>query len=190
MLLWLLACTTYDCEPLAQADGSPSGLETCRTPDDTFANANRTSAVACSGDPRATIPICKDPGSLSCANDDECSVGEACGGTAYVGQCTCWPVCGSDADCGANEACVCAMEEPNVDERYASHDVCVPAQCRTGADCESGECGATWGPCGEISGFYCRTKSDECRGDDDCDGYQTCFSTGGKWTCGGPGSCD
>jgi hypothetical protein len=47
---------------------------------------------------------------------------------------------------------------------------CVPAECRTGADCASGECGLAAYPASQTQALrlVCRTPDDECRVDADC----------------------
>ncbi len=187
------ACHRYECEPARQADGTRSGFDTCRAADGAFASLNRIESVACSGDPRATVPACVDTHGDAygdCVTDADCLDEGVCGHLAngWAG-CECWSVCTSDAECGAEEACLCALS-PIPSAPYATSvlhaataNQCVPARCRTGADCESGECGASFSPCGGIIGFYCRTKSDECRGQDDCGSGAVCTSIGGIWTC-------
>ena len=199
LLSSLVACDRYECEPAPQVDGSRSGFEACRKHDGRFAYLNREAAVACSGDPLATVPACLEDYGGDCTTDDECSDGDVCG-QALSGwaDCACLPVCGSDADCGTDEACVCALTpipsgEHGMDVYAARTDVCVTAQCRSDADCESGECGALIGPCGDaVLGFYCRTKDDECRGNYECGNIGWCGPPdgGGKWTCSSLGNCD
>lgn len=196
-MLWLLlACTTYECEPVLQADGTASGFEACRDDDGQLAYMNRTSEVACSGDPLSTISSCEDPVSGGCSSDGECVEGQVCAKTPSGGtDCTCLSVCGSDEECpGGKEACLCALErvpsQPH-DVDVSSADHCVLAFCQSDADCESGECGAVIGPCGwGIIAFHCRTKEDECRSNDECGSRGYCGSSGRPWTCSGPLDCE
>jgi hypothetical protein len=198
VLAVVAACDRYECEPIAQADGSRSGLEACRKPDGRLAYVNRVDAVACSGDPVASVPECpEDYHQRECATDDDCADGGVCGAApSGFTECSCWSVCGSDADCGADEACLCALERVSSDGRgnhvsLSDAHQRVAADCRSDADCESGECGALIGPCGhDIFAFYCRTKDDECRSNLECGNIGWCDSTGGKWTCKAVGNCD
>lgn len=196
MLVWLLACTKYDCEPLAQADGSPSGFEACRTDDGHLAYINRESAIDCAGDPLSTIPACEYPESGECSTDDECPEGDACGAAASGwAECGCWDVCATDGECGADNVCQCALELifNNWSSLYVpTVDQCVPAQCGSGADCASGECGAVIGPCGYgINGFSCRTRDDQCRTNEECARSEYCAPTeDGYWACRGSGECE
>lgn len=54
-----------------------------------------------------------------------------------------------------------------------THGRCVPATCRSGEDCDFGECGLSiWisGGCYPKLSFHCRDPTeDECRSNDDCD---------------------
>jgi hypothetical protein len=183
---------------MQQVDGkSSSGISYCSVDDDTFGYMNRESATACAGDPKETVPACvydKD----ACA---ECAEGQVCGASTYGLYCGCHTLCGSDADCGADQACVCALEEISYKQGgsvyfAATIDRCLPGNCRTGADCASGECGASRFDCfegGPIAGFYCRTAEDECRTNHDCPhDYETCKyePTLGRWACSKGAICD
>jgi hypothetical protein len=91
--------------------------------------------------------------------------------------------CFSDTDCGPTDVCLCDAEDGNR---------CVPANCRTDADCAGGFCSPTYilscpnAPgCAAsppaVGGYYCHTADDECPGDS-CRESE-CVSSGGHWKC-------
>jgi hypothetical protein len=85
------------------------------------------------------------------------------------------PACTSDADCSAGSACYCG-ELIHEAERDPSQGLCVPAGCRTNAECEDGEyCVVVY--LNEVNyeseadhQFRCTTSKDECHQSDDCVG--------------------
>ena len=95
--------------------------------------------------------------------------------------CVCQYGCASDADCADDEACLCGRDSATFDTpgalRTGPISRCVPAECRTGADCASGECGVF-----EFHGqveFACRRPNDGCRSREDCTmcsgrGFEVC----------------
>jgi hypothetical protein len=210
MLYLLLACSKggsgdsivdapdYVCVDVAQADGtSASGISYCSVDDDTFGYMNRESAMPCAGDPEDTVPACPDSHHSGCAKDSDCGPGQVCGASAmFDASCQCYTVCASDAMCGADEACFCAVEPIQFDGSAHSAgaiDQCLPGNCRTGADCASGECGASPDVCddGPVAGLYCRTADDECRIDADCPfGRCEYVSSLARWACSKGAICD
>src|SRR6187431_2767353 len=73
--------STLTCELFVQADGkTASGYEYCYADPYDLGAVNRTSAEACVGDPRATIPACHlgDKG-YYCAKDTDCGAEQVCG---------------------------------------------------------------------------------------------------------------
>ena len=194
--IWFLAaCDGQDsrpddevsCNSIAQwQSDDPSGLEECD------GSVNRVDALACVGDPYAAVEDCPKAGGCNPHGGGECAAGTVCGlapGGSWNLGCVCLPVCGSDSDCAADQACLCASERAAT----SNMDLCVTAYCRTGADCHSGECGASPSPCGDLFGFYCRSDLDDCRVDSDCGSKQQlcAFDTGkGRWACVARASCD
>jgi hypothetical protein len=89
-------------------------------------------------------------------------------------SCICVYPCLSDAECGPDQACMC----PGVTPLLPKVATCVPAECKTNNDCESGECGATiyFSGCGWEFGLSCRGPDDTCRIDDDCNGGEDCVA--------------
>jgi len=106
-------------------------------------------------------------------------------GPAYVDSCDCHYECGSDDDCPGG-ACI-----PNgVWSGSSSGGFCANADCRTGADCASGECGLyefTDGCFERHLALGCRTADDACRVDSDCRPYDHCGYLGAEagWGCHG-----
>ena len=96
--------------------------------------------------------------------------------------CTCVYACASDADCASDEACL--RPEHGLDAGLPMPQ-CVPAGCRTGADCASGECGVTVIPASltEELQLACRTPSDLCRVEADCESGDICSRAGDHWEC-------
>jgi hypothetical protein len=87
------------------------------------------------------------------------------------------PSCSRDDDCTTGFACACDLRcDPA--RAFAPASVCVPAGCRTDADCgpggfcslsfvpASGSCSGTLN--GAVTGTFCHTPSDECTNDSDC----------------------
>ncbi len=93
--------------------------------------------------------------------------------------CGCHYACESDNDCEANQACLCtgalSLKSGHADDRLPR---CVPASCRTDADCGSGECGAAiyFNGCSENATLACRGEGDSCRSHDSCDGDNSCVA--------------
>ena len=75
-------------------------------------------------------------------------------------EAVCISGCVRDAECGADELCLCSEPVGR----------CVKASCRTDADCPHSSC-AKYGRrhCGK-EGFSCLKDEDECSGNADCKG--------------------
>jgi hypothetical protein len=58
--------------------------------------------------------------------------------------------CDEQADCGSGEACDCGK------------GYCVPATCRSPADCSGRACAKSDDMCGDLSGYFCATAEDTC----------------------------
>src|SRR5436190_4582897 len=215
MLFLLLACSKdadhgdsivdtpeYTCVDVSQVDGtSASGISYCSVDDVEFGYMDRHSAIACTGDPYATVSACMHGDEGGCAKDADCATGQVCGASTKGPYCECYTICSSDADCGADQACMCALQGIPFDRGGGEYvpstiDQCLTASCRTGADCASGECGASRGHCGQggaVVGFYCRTPADECRTNQDCpESYEMCAYDPelARWACQKGAICD
>jgi len=127
-------------------------------------------------------------GQISCTTDTDCrsdgGTGLAGVGTCLSGHCS-YDFCLTDADCGADEACVCGSS-------YDYPNVCVPTGCHVDSDCgDGGYCSLSrtgLGSCG-ITGFHCHTPNDTCvNADDCCGGAPLCVyaPTSGTFVCAAP----
>jgi hypothetical protein len=106
--------------------------------------------------------------------------------------CGCVYGCETDADCGANEVCACAGVAGDWPR-------CVPASCRTDADCE-GLCGfaAMGEACGGVryelacldTGSGCRTSCAEVEGCYGNLGEPDCEIVDSEWTCNVDSLCE
>lgn len=121
---------------------------------------------------------------VDCRSDEDCKAGRngrCSGGGHTVPHCS-YDACARDEDCGAQKACACDPSEGNA---------CVPANCRTDADCGGRGCSPTaaemCGNMGGVAGFYCRTEDDECVSNEDCtsDGSGLCVydANAAHWKC-------
>lgn len=74
--------------------------------------------------------------------------------------------CARDADCGAGEVCI----GTDIGAVVGGVTQCIEADCETGADCDTGECGLSVHDdgCDTTIRLVCRTDDDECRSDVDC----------------------
>lgn len=102
------------------------------------------------------------------------------GETTYCG---CATACASDSDCEDGSVCV----PPHVLDGRPDWPTCLAAPCATGSDCgECGECGlgAYDDGCGYTHAAACRSTTDVCGGDDDCEAGATCFPLDDSgWNC-------
>lgn len=87
----------------------------------------------------------------------------------------CVKACLNDDDCGASGVCLCG----------SSIGRCVPATCRTNADCVDGASCLSWSrPCGsQQTRFDCTTDEDTCHHDGHCPDGTTCSAESGSFRC-------
>ena len=140
-----------DCESPAAYLGDASGLEACHN----GAFVHRATAGTCDPTPLKEDRYARVPGSGMCSSDSECAGTQK--GRCYMHGgfgATCVSTCESDADCAADELCLC---DPEVNH-------CVNATCRSDADCGPGLlCTNVKQACGTDLGiFRCQTEDDAC----------------------------
>lgn len=131
----------------------------------------------------------------TCSSDGDCTArteGACLDRGIQFPWCTCVYACSADRDCDTGQICL----PPGVWEAGPAWGTCVPASCRTNADCPSEECSFTaWNDgCSDIVQLACRTPDDVCRTDQDCpdgtpDRSICAFDGTGTLACVGP-NCD
>lgn len=147
--------TCDDPQPLLQYDGSPSGFVRCSS-----GVVHRIDAVACTIPP-APAPCATEPGA-QCTKHDDCG--------APLGycdaSCVCKTTCATDADCPDDQVCLCTGTHLGGDP------TCIPALCRTDADCGGSICaGAIEDGCldgGLVVELGCHGPASECHANADC----------------------
>ncbi|HEY4102369.1 MAG TPA: hypothetical protein VGM44_00695 [Polyangiaceae bacterium] len=169
------------CEPPTTMD--PSGLVHCAN-----GLTHRAEANACSS-PGADAGAGNEGGA---ANEGGASARSSAGGTAgavseggaagAAGELGgLYAPCARDQDCAASFLCVCGLGS-------LPEGSCVPASCRTDADCGDG----SWCALGAVNrrgdpGFSCSHSYDECESNSDCGAptYFTCVIENGTRVCEG-----
>jgi hypothetical protein len=182
----------------AEADPCPGELELvgptgagtglCWTePPDATGDVHRARAVACA--PNEDFPACEGD-RVGCNADGECT--ELAGGRCVGGgwdSCSCVYGCSTDDDCGAGWACLCRGSAP---ERapVSRFSRCVPATCRTDADCDGYPCAVDVDGCQRSQGLRCHGPGDECQSHADCPYGSGCVWEDDRWRCYEWGSCE
>lgn len=192
-LLWACAAAAPTCVPVAQLSGAQtvgtaaSGWEYCTTQDGSDQGSfRRVDAVACA---YGNAPLPCDQGTTETGG---CDPGDVYASDGY--GCSCVTPCTTDADCGSGEICACAsgLGIHGSFRELGSYDVCRPASCTTGADCDGRDCSLAIDACGGWDELACHSAGDECATDDQCTqqvgGY--CSLSDGDWTCGEMALCD
>jgi len=90
--------------------------------------------------------------------------------------CACTYGCETDADCPDGQACRCAGDG------VGGVTQCIPADCRTDADCGGGLCGYFSLDCGDPGALTCQTPQDTCDAASDCPGVPCTFEES-RWQC-------
>ena len=208
---WLLFCGTYvagcgghstgatsavcaDRSSDCGVDDPQSAATNCQDVRFVKAPADGTGVVACAttGYPpdlySTRAEACNDRGignvavgaPIPCSSDSECPSDATCGDNKV---CYLAPDCDGDSDCGAGNACICAGVV-GVSAAVA-YNQCVPAECRSDADCGGYSCTASnVDPCGSLGGLYCHTERDECARHSDCGDRLCAFDTSARaWRC-------
>lgn len=166
--------------------GVDTGLVTCAS-----GLVHRPAAVECPNRSSERAPLDLE----ACDADEYCRQNSTCRADAdctadSFGQCVsqgqlpvyvCRYGCVTDADCNADEACVCGE----------SIGQCVKASCRTDADCGGYACAQFYellgAGCGEPMQLACQTPDDQCRVAQDCEDQggraRYCSGVSGTWSC-------
>ena len=171
-------------------DGSRiNGIEAC--PDQSL---HRYEAVNC-----GPIPNYAGIGPDAFISCGECSDGEICLPTGFINP-RCEHLCSSDVDCSEDEVCLCAFAEAGGRYGFSNlYSKCVPAACRTDADCAPYRCGIVISRCGAAIRLDCHTEDDDCEGtrqcpDSDYAFYPLCSTVNIKdsprWMCTTDALCD
>jgi hypothetical protein len=114
----------------------------------------------------AAAPPISDPYSPFCLRDSDCTA-KPYGHCEWFSTYVCEYGCATDADCASGESCVCGEVTGE----------CRPASCLTDAECDPGAlCGSysTLSTCYSVGSFSCQSADDECAGDTDCLGGESC----------------
>lgn len=167
--------------PITDSSGVATGFERCA--DGTIHRASAVgtdktiSAESCRGDETyqscSTDADCTARPNGKCIHDDYVELGGKSRDTGGNQEgCNCAYSCASDADCNAGEACV----PPGLVSDEVSWAQCVPAECKTDADCTSAECALTTydDGCSYQTYLTCREATDACRTDADCTDGKPC----------------
>lgn len=182
-------------DPPRLCDGPPRMVGDVNTGLVTCANGlvHRPVAVECPN--RLPERAALDPARESCAVEGNCPEGTTCQTDADCsakpyGHCVsqgqvvlvgCQYGCVTDADCGADEACVCG---PSIGE-------CVRATCRSAEDCQEGYSCAEFYDlfgvgCGEPMQLACHAPGDECQSPQECgasSSLSNCSAADGTYRC-------
>lgn len=203
-LLLLIACsggpdhtgtapvtTALGCEDpaaIAGAAGSTTGLVRCAD-----GALNRVGPPTdAPGVPGGSPCPGSTPSYGSCETDADCTTQDHGGcrffpGEPTDGTCACVYACTDDSGCPAAEACAYVGALGDAETGGA----CLDAGCRSGADCASGECGASFpegfGFGDSQVGFFCRSAADTCHSDAECVAGKGCFvAPEGHFECRAP----
>lgn len=179
--------------PILDDAGVATGFERCSDGTIHRASAQSTdktiTAETCNGDEYwqncSTDADCTAFPNGKCVHDDYVEMGgRSAADSAYNDMgCDCAYSCASDADCTADQACIPADLVSKGERTWAT---CEPAECKTDADCASGECALTSYNDGCFDNVYltCREATDTCRTDADCaDGLPCAADYGGEIAC-------
>jgi hypothetical protein len=141
-------------------------------------------------DPTITAPTCMGTETfINCMSDADCMGGAygKCISTLSGDDsptCDCAYACASDDDCSAGFGC---LPSGVFGPGWPGWPTCQPMGCATGSDCgECGECGVGRfiDGCEAVRTAQCRTASDACSSDADCEVGHECYpDSNGTWVC-------
>lgn len=170
----------------AEATDVDSGYEACQSPVSRRVIVRRE-AVACAAP--AYAPVCDPdavdfpvPGQTPCVVSADCpdAQGVCVAPTGFGPPCRCEVGCTTDADCAPNAACFCDVAG------VLDGGFCLPAECRSDADCPEGACGLDRSlGCGVARRLRCHTARDECDDRNPCARGEECSydEDDGRWRC-------
>ncbi len=138
---------------------------------------HRVRADACDNT-RPSLPVvmiqnpnapCREHSDCVDGANGRCSYYPGPGNEASELYCT-YDVCFRDDDCEPDELCSCGQDIHANNRLITDQNRCVPANCKTDADCPRGYCKASPSECGDgvILGYFCTNDEDECRDNIDC----------------------
>lgn len=170
--------TDAGCRPsLNQADAA-TGFVQCAD-----GTTRRDTAMQCPTEVTAATSPCAPMPGADCTSDSQCTMG-AGGYCAQAHQlahyCGCYYGCRQDSDCASGQLCECGVVLGS----------CVPATCRTSADCPAGRAcvatsnSSTGSACGATRSYACQTANDQCASDRDCANNGACLFDGTRRSCG------
>lgn len=189
------------CEPVMQVDtagestGAESGFVYCFTLDREDGTFLREAGPTVVTDRLVAIEECVPSTAYTeeCQTDGDCRRNEVCGATifGYGMNCVCYATCLSDDDCETGTACVprAAVQGDDWSRFLHFQNLCLPAGCRSDADCGGGECRASPDSCQlGVTELACSTPADECTRDEDCTALvaqenEYCSFDGEAWVC-------
>lgn len=179
------AAACEDPQPVLDASGAETGFVRCAD-----GALNRVEGRTWP-DGRDLVPACEGTEeTLNCETDADCTErpGGVCAHRVWGGEpendwCSCVYTCTTDADCDEGRICL----GDGVVGKSEDWPQCVSAQCETGDDCASGECGigSYDDGCGRSVKLGCRDSEDTCRADAECEDIQgeCSFSQDDGFTC-------
>ena len=179
--------------PQAVSEPEGSGLAECS--DGSYVRVASAQCAASESVDRCPVegePACK-VGAVDCPDlaSPVCSSADVFAG--YAGDCACYESCQSDTDCPAGTLCMCGSKGDQMQAVPPTSNRCVPAECRTDADCSGpgAHCVAVYTCSSSDPRFYCRNATAKCQSDDDCGSGERCSYDvdAGKWACGPTPSC-
>lgn len=150
------------------AGGGGTGTGECINPMPIIVNGIDTGVDICAGGQYLRREAVECPTNFPDTNPccGTCPDGMICNTQGEI-ACTCTTACTNDSQCMPNELCLCGQ----------TAGTCVPALCKTGADCPDGQSCTSWDTtlgCLYLQ-FACTTPADTCSGNADCSATPNLF---------------